>query len=137
MRTSLTLMLASTLMMTPGLASAAKDRSPDAQIARATAGRIAGTPVDCIFLRDIRSSKIISRTAIIYEANNGTIYVNRPPAGASQLRDGDVIVTDTHSSRLCSIDTVRLYSTSARMQTGAVGLGPFIPYTKPARNAGH
>lgn len=135
MRTSLSLMLAGALMLTSGVASAAADRNPEAQIARATAGRISGKPVDCILLRDIRSSRIIPGTAIIYETNNGTIYVNRPPAGAFGLRSGDVLVTDTHSSQLCSVDIVRLYDTSSRMQTGSVGLGPFIPYTKPAKTA--
>lgn len=137
MRSSLSLILAGALALTSGMASAAADRDPEAQIARATAGRIAGTPVDCIYLRDIRSSRIIPGTAIIYEVNGGTIHVNRPPAGAVGLRSGDTLVTDTHSSQLCSVDIVRLYDTSARMQTGSIGLGSFVPYPKPAKSAGY
>lgn len=135
MRT-ISLLLASALAATSQMAGAAADRSPEAQIARATAGRIAGKPVDCIVQRDIRSSRIINGTAIVYETTNGTIYVNRPPAGAMALRDGAVLVTDTHSSRLCSVDIVHLYDTSSRMRTGSVGLGPFVPYTKPAKTPG-
>jgi hypothetical protein len=102
-------------------------------LAEALSGRVAGAPVDCVNLRDIRSSKIINRTAILYETGGGTIYVNRPDAGRESLDDWDVLVTKTHASRLCSIDVVSLYDTSARMQTGVVFLGEFVPYRKPRR----
>ena len=67
----------------------------------------------------------------VYEMNNGVFYVNRPRSGAESLNWTNVLVTDTHSSQLCSIDTVKLYDTGVRMTTGWVGLGDFVPYTKP------
>lgn len=109
----------------------AADRSPEAELARAVEGRVAGPPVDCIEQRDIRSSRIIDRTAIVYEVSGQTRYVNRPESGASSLRSGITLVTDTHSSRLCSVDIVRLYDTTAGMQMGSIGLGKFVPYRKP------
>jgi hypothetical protein len=114
-------------------AGAAAKPDPEAKLAQALSGRIAGAPVDCVNLRDIRSSKIIDGTAILYEAAGGTIYVNRPDAGRESLNGWDVLVTKTHSSRLCSIDVVHLYDTAARMQTGSVFLGEFVPYRKPPR----
>ena len=113
-------------------ASAAKpDTSKaEARLAKALAGRVAGEPVDCLYLRDIRSSRIFDRTAILYETNGGKLYVNRPKSGASSLNSNDVMVTDTRSSQLCSIDVVRLYDSGARMQSGFVGLDEFVPYTK-------
>jgi hypothetical protein len=36
-------------------------------------------------------------------------------------------------SRLCSIDVIDLYDSGARMRTGAVFLGEFVPYRKPGR----
>ncbi len=114
-------------------AAQAIDRSPDAQLARMIAGRVEGPPVDCLNLRDIRSSTIIDGIAIVYETSNRTVYVNRPTAGASSLRWGQTLVTDTHTSQLCSIDVVKLYDTSARMATGFVGLGKFVPYTRGRR----
>ena len=92
-------------------------------------GRVPGRPVNCIPLRQIRSSRIIDRTAILYEVGS-TIYVNRPRAGRESLDRSDTLVTDTHSSQLCSIDTVKLYDASARMQRGFVFLGEFVPYRK-------
>ena len=117
----------------PALAGAAPRLDPEAKLAEALSGRVAGAPVDCVNLRDIRSSKIINRTAILYETGGGTIYVNRPDAGRESLNEWDVLVTKTHTNRLCSIDVVSLYDTGARMQTGAVFLGEFVPYHKPRR----
>lgn len=114
-------------------ATAAKPPSPEEQLARITAGRAAGAPVNCIYLRDISSSEIITRMAIVYRLNNGTIMVNRPDSGANFLNRGDVLVTDTHSPQLCSIDIVRLVDAGAHMPSGSVGLGKFVPYRRPLR----
>lgn len=111
-----------------GSASAA-ERDPEAQLAKAVAGRSEGEPVRCIRLRDIRSTQIIDRTAIVYTVGS-TVYVNKP-AGAAFLRSDAVLVTDTHSSELCDIDTVKLLDSGSRMLMGSVGLSKFVPYTKP------
>lgn len=108
--------------------------SPDEQLAKAIEGRVAGTPVKCIRLRDIRSTRIIDRTAIIYDTLGPTIYVNRPTAGAAFLHDDSILVTDTHSSELCSIDIVKLMDPGSKMPTGSVGLGEFVPYSKPKKD---
>lgn len=128
MRNALSLLAGSLLLAgTPALAGA----TPEAKLAAALEGRVAGAPVDCLNLRDIRSSRIINDTAILYETRDGTLYLNRPDAGASALDQWDVLVTDTRSSQLCSIDVVHLYDTSARMRTGSVFLGDFVPYEEP------
>lgn len=121
--------LAALTMIAPA-AHAAPGKTAEEKLAKALEGRAAGKPVDCIYLRDIRSSRIFDRTAILYELNNGTYYLNRPDAGASSLTWNDVLVTDTHSSQLCSIDVVRLYTNSPWMQSGFVNLGKFVPYRK-------
>jgi hypothetical protein len=123
-------------MLLAGLASAAGAAAkidPEAKLAQSLDGRLAGEPVDCLNLRDIKSSRIINRTAILYETIGGTIYVNRPDAGRESLSDWDVLVTRTHMNRLCSIDVVDLYDSGARMRTGSVFLGQFVPYRKPGR----
>lgn len=118
----------------PVAAGAAAPRDGEAELAKAIEGRTAGAPVNCITLRNIRSSRIIDKTAIVYEMNNGVIYVNRPKSGASSLDWTDVMVTDTHSPQLCSIDIVKLYDTGIRMQTGFIGLGDFVPYPRPPKS---
>lgn len=121
---------AALLAVAPALAQ--DDRAARAQgdLAKALEGRTAGDPVKCLNLRDIRSTKIIDRTAIIYETTGGVLYVNTPKGGASSLDKWDVLVTDTRSSQLCSIDIVKLYDSGSRISTGFVNLGEFVPYRK-------
>ena len=116
------------LVLAVGAQSATK--TPEEKLALAIAGRIEGTPVKCINLRDIRSTQVIDRTAIVYGTGR-TIYVNRPDAGAAFLRGDNVLVTDTRSSQLCDIDIVKLLDPFSKMLNGSVGLGAFVPYTKP------
>ena len=127
MRTPL---LAFTALVTAALpaAASAERRTPEAQLARAIEGRVAGEPTRC--LRNMRgtSSRIIDGTAIVYEAG-GTVWVNRP-SGASSLDQWDVLVTRQFGNELCSGDPVRLYDSSSGTDTGLVLLGDFVPYRR-------
>lgn len=118
-------------LLAGGTASAApQDNSRyEAKLAKALEGRTAGEPVKCINLRDIRSTEIIDRTAILYRMYNGTVYVNRP-SGAATLDNDDILVTKTFTSQLCSIDIVQLVSRTSRFPSGSIGLSEFVPYSK-------
>ncbi len=113
----------------PGSVEARPRLTPQAQMEHALEGRVAGKPVDCISLHQVRSSRIIDDTAILYDTGN-TIYVNRPRGGAEGLDQWDVLVTKSYSDRLCSIDTVSLYDSASHFTTGFVFLGEFVPYRK-------
>jgi hypothetical protein len=126
MRKFITL-LAGTLML-GGVAQAAPvDR--EAELARALQGRVAGAPVQCIDLHRVRSSRIITDTAILYDAGS-VIYVNRPDNGANQLNQWDTMVTRTSTSQLCNVDTVTMVDQASRSFTGVVFLGDFVPYRR-------
>lgn len=129
LRTSIT---AFALLLAGSVVQAAP-ADPEAQIAKALDGRVAGQPVDCIMLRNIRSSQIVDRTAVLYTMNGGTIYLARPTSGAPFLRRDLALITDTHSPQLCGVDIVRLYDTSSRFEAGSIGLGKFVPYEKPGK----
>ena len=103
----------------------------EAKLAKLLEGREAGKPVDCINIRTTRSSRIIDKTAIVYDAGS-VIYVNRP-ANPEHLDDNDVLVTTLHSSNLCSVDIVRTRESSMLFPTGFVSLEKFVPYRKVAR----
>ena len=113
----------------------AKEAPPDpageAKLAKLLDGRTAGKPVSCINLRDISSSEVIDRTAIVYHVGS-TLYVNRPEIAADALQGDDILVTRTPSTQLCRIDTVRLVERTSMFERGFVGLGSFVPYTKIA-----
>ncbi len=121
--------IAAVALFASGTADARPRLNPEAQLARELEGRVAGEPVDCISLRQVRSSRIIDDTAIVYDAGS-TIYVNRPRAGAESLDRWDILVTRLYSDRLCSIDTVRLVDQGSRFETGFVFLGDFVPYRR-------
>lgn len=116
-------------ILATGSAAAAR-KTPQEQLAKALEGRVAGKPVDCIYQQQIQSSQVIDRTAILYRVGR-TLYVNTPKSGKEFLDSTDILVTDTHSPQLCSIDIVRLIDQSSRMPSGSLGLGQFVPYTKP------
>ena len=102
----------------------------EAKLTAAIAGRVAGKPVSCINLRDVRSSQIIDDTAIVYDAGGGRLFVNRPRIGAESLDSDDILVTKTYGSELCSLDTVNLIDRGSNFSHGFVGLGEFVPYTR-------
>lgn len=124
------ILIAAVALATPAVA--ARRDTPDVQLQKALAGRVAGTPTDCISLTGVDSSQIIDGKAIIYRVGS-RLYVNEPTAAAESLRDDDILVTETFGSQLCSIDVVHLVDRASRFPRGFVSLGKFVPYTKAKR----
>jgi hypothetical protein len=117
------------LLVVPASAQTTRAEAGQAKLAKALEGRTAGEPVRCITLRNIRSTTIIDKTAILYDMG-GTLYVNQPEGGASSLDDDDILYTKTHGSQLCDLDVVRLVDRSGYFPRGFVNLGKFVPYQK-------
>jgi len=115
----------------PSLAADRTAQRGEQQLAKIVADRIAGKPVNCIRLHDVRSSQVLDGTAIVYEGLGGRLYVNRPDIGAESLRRDDILLTKTWGDELCHIDTVRLLDRGSRFEHGFVGLGEFVPYDRP------
>ena len=120
------------LALTAGASAAHPRQTPDQQLEKALAGRVAGRPTTCINLSNVNSTTIIDGKAILYRVG-GRLYVNVPRSGASVLRDDDILVTQTIGSQLCSIDTVRLVDRASRFPRGFVALGDFVPYSLPKK----
>ncbi|HEV7661368.1 MAG TPA: hypothetical protein VGO55_16125 [Allosphingosinicella sp.] len=120
-------LIAGTLLI--GGAAQAKPADHEAELARAIAGRVAGEPVDCIDLHRVHASRVITDTAIIYDAGS-VLYVNRPENGAEELNQWDTMVTRTQSTQLCSIDTVTMIDQGSHSFSGVVFLGDFVPYRR-------
>lgn len=119
--------LAGPVLVAP--ARAAPRLTPDQELAKALAGRVAGKPVSCIDPRTNSSSRVISGTAILYGSGR-TIYVQKP-ANPESLRDDDILVTELRgTSQLCTVDIVRLVDRNGGWQRGFVSLNPFVPYTR-------
>lgn len=110
-------------------AAAGPRQTPEEQLARELRGRVAGEPVSCISLYPNTRSRVINRTAIIFDSGS-TIYVNRPRAGAESLNQWDTQVIRPFASRLCSIDVVDMVDGATGSFTGLVFLGDFVPYRR-------
>ena len=121
-------LLAAALVATAAAPAVARNDDPATQLAKLTAGRVAGKPVDCISLPQTGSSRIIDSTAIVYTVGS-TLYVNRPE-GAKSLRSDDILFTKTSTSDLCRLDTVKLLDSGDRMMRGFVSLNEFVPYKR-------
>jgi hypothetical protein len=122
--------IAAAAILSTAMPAVAARPTPQQRLDKLLAGRVAGKPVNCISLRDIRSSEIIDGTAIVYRTGANRLYVNRPRGGEQQLDDDDILVTNTYTSQLCSIDIVRLLDRTSRFETGFVSLGEFVPYVR-------
>lgn len=120
---------AASLLAVPAASEARAQKTPQEQLAKLLKGRVAGKPVDCIWMSNVDSTTVIDKTAIVYKAGS-TYYVNYPRTGADTLDDDDILVTKLWSSNLCSIDTVQLHDRMSGMWSGFVGLGKFVPYTR-------
>lgn len=127
----LALVLAAGAALLTAPALQAKDRpSGEQRLAKILKGREAGKPVDCLPLTSTRSTTIIDKTAIVYDAGS-VIYVNRP-MNAADLDDDEIMVTEPIGGRLCRLDTVRLHDRTGHWFSGFVGLEQFVPYRKIA-----
>jgi hypothetical protein len=124
---------ATALLFAVGGAFAAS-QTPEQKLAKVVEGRVAGTPVHCIYLPSVRDTQIIHGTAIVYDAGS-TIYVNHPANGAKTLRESDVLVTKSHGTELCNVDIVRLVDSGSHSPRGFVHLGDFVPYKKVRTSA--
>lgn len=122
-------------VMLAGSAADARTRlTGEEQLAKLLEGRVAGKPVDCIYMPTVGSSTVIDKTAIVYDGGR-TLYVQRPRVGATSLDSDDILVTHLTGSQLCSVDTVQLRDRNGHFWRGFVGLDKFVPYTKPAKVA--
>lgn len=127
----LALVLAAGAALLSAPAVQARDKlSGEERLAKILEGRAPGRPVDCIPLNSTRDTRIIDKTAIVYDAGS-VIYVNRP-SNPRSLDDDDIMVTKPTGSQLCRLDTVRLHDRSGFWFSGFVGLEQFVPYRKVA-----
>ena len=107
--------------------------TPEQQLSKLLAGRVAGQPQDCISLYPTQHTQVIDKTAVVYESG-GTLYVNRPDNPQDLGRD-DILVTDLRgTTQLCSIDVVNLRDRTSFFYDGFVSLGKFVPYRRVTTN---
>lgn len=101
------------------------------QLTAAIEGRAAGMPQSCVSSRDLLGNRSAGEGALIFNTRSrNLIYVNRPPAGCPELRQGLALKTRTPSTFLCAGDIVEVFDPLTGIARGGCGLGEFTPYRR-------
>ena len=114
-------------------ASAESQRSQaaeaDRDLAKATEGRVAGKPQDCIPINRAGGPQIIDKQTLVY-TDMGTVYVNRLPAACPSLDRNDTIISEVYGGNLCRNDRFRSLQPGTSIPGAYCQLGSFTPYRK-------
>ncbi len=94
--------------------------------------RAVGEPVNCVSLRNIRSTNVVDANTIDFKMNGGKTYRNSLPYSCPSLKFEDRFSYRTSTNQLCNVDIVRvLHDYGGRLTEGAgCGLGKFQPVEK-------
>jgi hypothetical protein len=115
--------------------NATADAPPQGRHAeRIAAAQPSGPPENCIELRNIRSSRVLSDQIIDFELIDGRIMRNVLPYRCSGLGFSEAFTYSTSLTRLCSVDIITVLNQGGGPARGATcGLGQFQPVTFAAR----
>ena len=107
----------------------AKDGQKSAEtLAKALAGRTAGTPVNCINERS--RMQIIDDGTILFR-DRGIVYVQQPIGGCHGLSNSMSLIRNGYgTTRICSGDINRIVDVRTGFGTGACTYNEFVPYRK-------
>lgn len=100
------------------------------------AGKVAGTPVNCI--SDFNSTNMvrISDDILLYRVSGNLVYKNNLRSSCPGLaRDNDIVVSEQFGSQKCRGDLLKLVDRTSGILGPVCSLGDFIPYRKD-RTAG-
>jgi hypothetical protein len=93
-----------------------------------------GEAIDCVDISRIDSTKVLANNVIDFKMRGGKVYRNTLPYNCSGLVMEERFSYKTSTSRLCSVDIIRvLHSYGGQLEEGAgCGLGKFQPVEKAA-----
>ncbi len=108
-----------------------RSQQAEEDLAKALAGRVAGTPVRCIPTYRADDMQIVDDWTILFK-DGGTVYVQNPPGGCPGIGSHRNILVSRPmpSNQLCSGDIQHLFDPVSKIGGGACVLGDFVPYTK-------
>src|SRR4051794_31909887 len=75
-------------------------RTPEQELDRLLAGRVAGKPQTCLPLYSSSDSTTIAHIGIVYEVG-GTRYLTRFQGGCPALDDDRILITRTPQTQIC------------------------------------
>ena len=131
-------------MLVPGLSAAIllagcsttpsqpeRSAEAEAELSKALAGRVAGTPVKCIPTYRADDMDIIDDWTILFK-DGGTVYLQNPRGGCPGIANHrNVLVSrPMPSNQLCSGDIQHLFDPVSKIGGGACVFSDFVPYRK-------
>ena len=101
------------------------------ELASQLGDRVAGPPQTCVSQRHLRGNRSVGEGAIIFRTlSSDLIYVNRPPSGCPEIRQGRALKTRTTGTQLCAGDIVQVFDPVTNIDSGGCALGDFTPYRR-------
>lgn len=113
----------------------ARQPAPNAQAQttyqRLVAGKVAKAPISCLPAYRSNDMVVVDDNTIAFK-DAGTVYINHPPGGCSQLSSGHTaLVTRQYGGPgLCRGDIAQVVDTLNRMTVGSCTLGDFTPFVR-------
>ena len=101
-----------------------------AELAEELAGLVAGPPVECVNLRDLRGNRTIGNV-ILFDGPGDTKYVNSAGGICPRITQSRAIRTVTPTTQLCRGEIITVFDPTSGMEYGGCGLGEFTPYRRP------
>lgn len=114
-------------------AATASNTASAPQAAATTAEGSAPQTVDCIDLIRIDRSEVVDDQTILFHMKGGKIWKNTLPYKCPRLGFEKAFSHKTSINRLCSVDTITVLDTTARIPGASCGLGKFEAYTPPPK----
>ena len=116
-----------------GLLGAAPAAPRQDELAEALAGRIAGTPVDCVDNARLNGPQIIDEKTLIYRESGRRVWRNDLIGECRGLRPMDTLIVDIFGSQICRNDHFRALTPGTTIPSAYCRLGKFTPYDKPPK----
>ncbi len=86
-----------------------------------------GDAVDCVQLRNVRSTRVYGDSTIDFDLGGGRVYRNTLPNSCPSLGFEERFLYKTSLSQLCSVDIITVLQSPGLSQGASCGLGKFQP----------
>jgi hypothetical protein len=93
----------------------------------------AGPPVNCVFVHDIRETRVRDDSTIDFYMSGGKVYRNTLPNSCPELGFEERFGYETSIDQLCNVDIIHVLHSGPPMRGASCGLGQFQPITGAPR----
>lgn len=101
------------------------------------AGKVAGKPETCLPSYSSNDVIRVSDNILLYRSGSNLVYRNDLKGSCPGLaRDSDIMVIEQYGSQVCNGDFFHLVDRSSGIRGPTCVFGDFVPYRKPAGDAG-